>query len=127
MPEILNALDFIFNVSAPPKIDASSGSILRHKRGENIHLFCIGHATPQPSLVWRRNGIPIEASKRLSVNGTLVIITDLQPNDGGLFSCTFSNAVGEISQLIKLVVEGKIEPIHQTITDFITCSHVVIH
>nr|KAG5703599.1 hypothetical protein BaRGS_000984 [Batillaria attramentaria] len=38
--------------------------------------------------------------------GNRVEIVNLQREDGGVYTCTFTNTVGEISQLIKLVVEA---------------------
>ncbi|XP_076458044.1 protein turtle homolog A-like isoform X2 [Babylonia areolata] len=93
-------------VHSPPRIESSSSALLNHRRGEDIRLFCQGSGSPEPSLLWRKDGALLTSSRRISVQGKEVLIENLQRQDGGLYSCTFSNPVGDISQLIKLVVEG---------------------
>ncbi|GFG28560.1 hypothetical protein Cfor_11692, partial [Coptotermes formosanus] len=66
--------------------------------GETALLECgppKGH--PEPSLVWRKNGQPIdiEASKRVRVvDGGNLMIADVRPGDEGKYQCVAQNMVG---------------------------------
>ncbi|XP_046554205.1 LOW QUALITY PROTEIN: protein turtle homolog A-like [Haliotis rubra] len=93
-------------VHSPPRIVASSRKLLQHRRGESITLFCRGKGSPKPTLTWYKDGRPLQDSLRVRVENKDVKISNVQRDDGGIYMCTFSNSVGAISQLIKLVVEG---------------------
>ena len=93
--------------TAPPRIVSSSRTLLNHRKGETITLFCNGKGSPEPSLQWHKDGAPLVTSGRVTVDDNQVHIVNLRRDDGGTYSCTFTNSVGEISQLIKLVVEGE--------------------
>ena len=86
---------------------SSSRTLLNHRKGETITLFCNGKGSPEPSLQWHKDGAPLVTSGRVTVDDNQVHIVNLRRDDGGTYSCTFTNSVGEISQLIKLVVEGE--------------------
>ncbi|ESO93751.1 hypothetical protein LOTGIDRAFT_104558, partial [Lottia gigantea] len=93
-------------VHSPPRIISSSPKLLQPRRGDDIELFCEGKGSPQPTLTWRKDSRVIKDTLRLKVEGNRVKIQNLQRDDGGVYTCTYINSVGEISQLIKLVVEG---------------------
>ncbi|KAK6173612.1 hypothetical protein SNE40_017031 [Patella caerulea] len=93
--------------SAPPRITSSSPKLLQRRRGDSIELFCEGKGSPQPTLTWMKDGRVIKDTLRMIVEMNRVKIQNLQRDDGGVYMCTFINTVGEVAQLIKLVVEGK--------------------
>ena len=98
---------FFLLFAAPPRIVSSSRKLLNHRKGETITLFCNGKGSPEPSLQWHKDGSPLVTAGRVTVEEKQVHIVNLQRDDSGIYSCTFTNSVGEISQLIKLVVEGE--------------------
>ncbi|XP_041372837.1 uncharacterized protein LOC121386106 [Gigantopelta aegis] len=93
-------------VHSRPYIISSSNALLQHRRGETARMFCKGKGSPTPTLMWFKEGRPLHNTFRQTVDGTHVTIKNLRRSDGGTYMCTFENSVGEISQLIRLVVEG---------------------
>ncbi len=49
----------------------------------------------------------LEAGDRISIDGNTVQIRALERTDGGVYTCTFKNIVGQVSHIIKLVIEGE--------------------
>ncbi len=43
----------------------------------------------------------------MTVSGNRVQVAALDRGDGGVYTCTFKNIVGQVSHIIKLVIEGK--------------------
>jgi hypothetical protein len=84
-----------------------SPTFLIQKEGDTVDMFCEATATPAPSLTWRKDGRDLVATDRISVFNNRVQVRRLERQDGGAYSCTFTNVVGQVSHVIKLVVEGE--------------------
>ncbi|XP_036358845.1 uncharacterized protein LOC115211947 isoform X2 [Octopus sinensis] len=93
-------------VNIPPRIVACSPKSLHHRQGESVELFCNASGSPEPALIWNKDGKPLQASSRIQIDGYKVIIRNVQRSDAGVYMGTFTNSVGSVSQLINLVVEG---------------------
>ncbi|XP_013395358.1 protein turtle-like [Lingula anatina] len=91
----------------PPRITNSSTPTLIHKRGDSASLFCEASGMPTPTVSWTKNGEPLmDSVGRKTVDGNRIEIVDLHHEDGGVYVCTFTNSISQVSQSIKLVVEG---------------------
>jgi len=95
--------------AAPPVLGEVSPTFLIQQEGDTVDMFCEATAAPSPSLTWRKDGHELLPSTddRVRVYGNRVQLRRLQRTDGGAYSCTFSNVVGRVSHVIKLVVEGR--------------------
>ncbi|XP_055865968.1 uncharacterized protein LOC106054729 isoform X2 [Biomphalaria glabrata] len=93
-------------VHSPPQILRTSNTTLNLLKGSNIELFCEGTGSPEPKIVWKKDNQALNNTLRVTVSGNRVRINNVQREDGGMYSCTFQNLVGETSQPIKLVLEG---------------------
>ncbi|XP_061164705.1 uncharacterized protein LOC133173705 isoform X4 [Saccostrea echinata] len=95
-------------VKAKPYITSSSPTQLHQLLGATVNLFCRAKGTPPPEVVWSKNGIPLVNSKRVTIalDKESVEIRDVQRSDGGIYTCTFTNSMGAVSQRIDLIVEG---------------------
>ena len=49
----------------------------------------------------------LEEGERVTISGNRVQVRELDRADGGVYTCTFKNIVGQVSHIIKLVIEGK--------------------
>ena len=49
----------------------------------------------------------LEEGERVTISGNRVQVRELDRADGGVYTCTFKNIVGQVSHTIKLVIEGK--------------------
>ena len=86
--------------------DASPTFLIR-KEGETQDLYCDATATPEPSLSWFKDGKDLRPSERVTVSGNRVTVRNLERDDGGSYTCMFKNVVGQVTHVIKLVIEGK--------------------
>jgi len=93
-------------VSAPPLLGEASPSLLIQKQGDKVDMFCEASATPTPTLTWYKDGRELVSADHVTIVGRRVRLRGLSAADGGLYTCTFSNAVGSISHHIKLVIQG---------------------
>jgi hypothetical protein len=95
-------------ITAKPYIISSSPTQLHQQLGATVQLFCRAKGTPEPEVVWSKNGIPLVNSKRVTIalDKESVEIRDLQRSDGGIYTCIFTNSMGAVSQRIDLIVEG---------------------
>ena len=50
----------------------------------------------------------LEEGDRVTISGNRVEVGELNRADGGVYTCTFKNIVGQVSHIIKLVIEGNI-------------------
>ena len=82
-------------------------------------LFVTGQGNPPPTLMWFRNGIPINASadERIRilreqvpthVNSILSIIQTV-PSDSGRYTCVVSNEAGNETAIFDVTVNGKLK------------------
>ncbi|XP_033758401.1 protein turtle-like [Pecten maximus] len=96
------------DVNTPPKITNSSPSTLRHQQGATVTLFCQAEGSPEPHVEWTKDGEILTNSLRitLSPDRTQLTIRSLERSDGGPYSCTFRNSLGQVAQRIDLIVEG---------------------
>ena len=53
-----------------------------------------------------RGGNADDVPRRI-VDGTLLVISDLRPSDGGLYRCIAKNVVGQDEEVFRLVIEGR--------------------
>ncbi|XP_064598844.1 protein turtle homolog B-like [Liolophura sinensis] len=97
------------NVNTPPRIEHSSPKFLLLRQGDSVSLFCDGVGSPQPTISWSKDTQPLFSSLRVRLQGDHVNITNIQRSDGGVYMCTFTNMVGQISQLIKVVIEDEFQ------------------
>ena len=95
--------------AAPPVLGEVSPTFLIQQEGDTVDMFCEATAAPAPSLTWRKDGRELRptADDRVRVYGSRVQLRRLRRQDGGAYSCTFTNVVGQASHVIKLVVEGR--------------------
>lgn len=94
--------------SVPPKILSSSPQSFHQPLGTTARIYCRAEGSPKPQASWTKDGKTLRISSRVTIQneGTEVIINNLQKQDGGIYKCTFRNAVGLISQTVHLIVEG---------------------
>uniref|UniRef100_A0A8C2ZWU4 Hemicentin-1 n=1 Tax=Cyclopterus lumpus TaxID=8103 RepID=A0A8C2ZWU4_CYCLU len=75
-------------------------------QSSQAQLVCVAEGVPQPGLSWEKDGNPLSESTgeyTILPSGELVIdIT--QPDDGGIYTCVATNAVGQDSRTTTLSV-----------------------
>jgi hypothetical protein len=94
-------------IAAPPILGDVTPSFLIHKEGDTVELFCEATASPEPVIMWSKDDRELVTTDRVSVRETRVQIRNVVQTDGGAYSCTFKNSVGQAVHTIKLVIEGR--------------------
>jgi len=99
----------ISGTAAPRLRDSTKSRRLVHKPGDTLNVSCeLVVGTPTPVITWSRGAgrLPVTSS-RADVTGSRLVVTSLQVDDGGVYTCTASNIVGEDYRAFRLVVEGE--------------------
>uniref|UniRef100_A0A3B5MF81 Ig-like domain-containing protein n=1 Tax=Xiphophorus couchianus TaxID=32473 RepID=A0A3B5MF81_9TELE len=100
--------------AAPPRRDGE----LRTPRDSTIRtgytarLECAAEGHPAPQIAWQKDGgtdFPAARERRMHVmpDDDVFFITDVKPEDMGVYSCTAKNTAGTVSANATLTVLGK--------------------
>ena len=72
-----------------------------------IALHCrVSGGNPMPTVEWRRNGAPLNATRFVQTSAGSLRIAQPQVADAGRFSCLAKNAIGAVSAETELVVRA---------------------
>ncbi|XP_019380281.1 PREDICTED: neural cell adhesion molecule 2 isoform X2 [Gavialis gangeticus] len=89
--------DIIVIVNVPPSITVLQKSFnATADRGEAITLFCRATGSPEPEIIWYRNGKLIEESEKYILKGshTELTIRNIKNIDAGPYVCEAKNKAG---------------------------------
>nr|CAD7393335.1 unnamed protein product [Timema cristinae] len=84
--------------------------------GPPVSIKCIATGNPTPHIIWHLDGFPLPQNERfvigqyVTLHGDVIShvnISNVQVEDGGIYQCTASNRVGEISHSADMRVYGK--------------------
>jgi hypothetical protein len=81
--------------------------------GTTITIYCESTGTPNPILIWMKNGKELMETERIRINRNRVFLKDLQIVDGGVYACHFENIVGEATHTIKVIIEGRVKVVFE--------------
>lgn len=65
--------------------------------GEPIVMECMASGSPRPTLIWRKNGSPLQATERhfFTAENQLLIIVDTVSSDAGRYECEMTSSFGK--------------------------------
>ncbi|XP_061739556.1 hemicentin-1 [Nerophis ophidion] len=99
--------EFLVRVHVPPNI-AGEGipqdmSVLQNRQ---VTLECKSDAVPSPTLIWLKDGQPLQASARVRVlsEGRYLQVNMAELNDGAQYTCVASNIAGQTTRQFNLTV-----------------------
>uniref|UniRef100_A0A672SX24 Neural cell adhesion molecule 1-B-like n=1 Tax=Sinocyclocheilus grahami TaxID=75366 RepID=A0A672SX24_SINGR len=94
-----NSATFILDVSEHPTVvlDQTKLTVIP---GETGSVICNATGHPTPTVQWFRK---TTREKMTNVEGSELILEDVMPSDGGLYSCVASNTVGTTSEDFQLI------------------------
>ncbi|XP_034405209.1 cell adhesion molecule-related/down-regulated by oncogenes isoform X1 [Cyclopterus lumpus] len=75
-------------------------------RGSSTRFTCIGTGNPSPNVTWLFNANPITPSHRFQISGPSLVITDVTPQDEGLFQCLLDNGIGSAQSCAMLTTQS---------------------
>lgn len=76
------------------------------KVGEDVVLECLCGGYPKPRIKWLKDNIPITKSSRhyFTAEDQLLVITETNTDDSGIYKCEISNSVGNKSQEVEVLI-----------------------
>ncbi|KAM5148419.1 neural cell adhesion molecule L1-like protein isoform 2-T2 [Mantella aurantiaca] len=90
--------NFYVHVEEPPRWEKQLESTIETV-GSEIMLNCSALGTPEPKILWRRNGIPLDdraLPNNHQMKGGLLFIHSLKVSDSAVYQCEASNIHGTI-------------------------------
>ena len=101
----------IYQFTAPPVISATI-STYASKTGSNVTLSCniSDKGTPEALFTWRKSGQDLSDGEIASVNETVMTLTlvNVTMESAGVYTCAATSALSYRSDVVVLLVEGKI-------------------
>lgn len=62
--------------------------------GSSARFTCKAKGNPSPNITWLFNADPIAPSQRFQISGSSLVVTDVTPQDEGVFQCLLDNGIG---------------------------------
>ena len=99
-------------VTDQPEITVHPRSVTKTE-GENVTLSCNATANPVPTILWTRDGSPVDTSGNstrisFSADTNQLTITNVSRTDSGEYRCVAKNSLGnDTSNVAKLDIQCK--------------------
>lgn len=70
------------------------------KVGEDVVLECLCNGFPKPEIIWTKDNDPVTKTSRhyFTAEDQILIITETNIDDSGIYRCVATNSVGTESQ-----------------------------
>lgn len=96
MLKVIPRISKSLNGSPPTPQYVSSPDVLV-LRGKKVELFCIYDGTPNPKVVWSKDGKPIEFDERVVLEnyGKSLTVKNSDAEDEGKYECEVSSEIGD--------------------------------
>ncbi|ESO09234.1 hypothetical protein HELRODRAFT_168196 [Helobdella robusta] len=88
-----------------PTFGDKSPSFLVQQPGDDVDLFCEASGAPEPEVTWFKDGVPLVQSDKVTLYKDRILVRAVEASDGGVYECRFKNDFGQISHLIRLLVQ----------------------
>ncbi|XP_072199268.1 hemicentin-1 isoform X3 [Excalfactoria chinensis] len=101
--------NFHLNVYVPPNIEGSEEELIVETISNPVAFMCDATGIPPPTLVWLKNGKPLENSDHLQLHvlsgGSKLQIARSQLLDSGTYTCVASNVEGQAQKSFVLSIQ----------------------
>lgn len=72
--------------------------------GETVRFACQAHGKPAPSVTWLHNAQPLSPSPRHRLTSRMLRVSNVGPQDEGLYQCMAENGVGSSQASARLII-----------------------
>lgn len=72
--------------------------------GETVRFACQARGKPAPSVMWLHNARPLSPSPRHRLNSRMLRVSNVGPQDEGLYQCMAENGVGSSQASARLII-----------------------
>lgn len=102
----------LYKVTQEPAVDVSKAKKFAVAEGKHAKFRCFVTGKPKPEIVWKKDGIPLEAGRRHLIfedrEGYYTLkVLYCKVQDTGLYVCAASNALGNTLSAVHLSVKGR--------------------
>lgn len=99
-------------VTQEPSVDVSKAKKFAVAEGKHAKFRCFVTGKPKPEIVWKKDGVPLEAGRRHLIfedrEGYYTLkVLYCKAQDTGLYVCAASNALGNTLSAVHLSVKGR--------------------
>lgn len=99
-------------VAQEPPVDVSKAKKFAVAEGKHAKFRCYVTGKPKPEIVWKKDGVPLEAGRRHLIfedrEGYYTLkVLYCKAQDTGLYVCAASNALGNTLSAVHLSVKGR--------------------
>ncbi|XP_072896604.1 papilin isoform X3 [Hemitrygon akajei] len=91
------------------QIDRGDPVSVEARLGETARLLCRVDASPSLHVEWRRNGRPVYSPRHSKHSDDSLVISQVQQQDAGLYTCQASNGRDQDVRQVELKVQGELE------------------
>lgn len=71
--------------------------------GETVRITCQVRGKPTPSVMWLHNARPLAPSSRHRISSRVLRVSNVGPQDDGLYQCMAENGVGSSQASTRLI------------------------
>lgn len=71
--------------------------------GETVRFTCQARGKPTPSVMWLHNARPLSPSPRHRLTSRMLRVSNVGPQDDGLYQCMAENGVGSSQASARLI------------------------
>lgn len=72
--------------------------------GETVRFACQARGKPAPSVTWLHNAQPLSPSPRHRLTSRMLRVSNVGPQDEGLYQCMAENGVGSSQASARLII-----------------------
>ena len=92
------------SISTPSLLQGPVGTTVN--TSQTAILKCVADGNPTPQVTWSKLNSSLPIGRHVTTSSAL-IVKDVRPEDGGVYSCRAKNLLGSINATAKLTVQCK--------------------
>ncbi|XP_060929105.1 cell adhesion molecule-related/down-regulated by oncogenes [Limanda limanda] len=78
--------------------------------GSSAYFTCAAKGSPAPNITWLFNADPITPSQRFQISGASLVITEVTPQDVGVYQCVLDNGIGSAQSQGMMTTQSDPQP-----------------
>ena len=92
-------------ISAPSIVSPATPTLVNET--DVASFQCKARGNPKPQITWLKQNSSLPANKRILQSRGTLMIRDVTPQDGGMYTCQAKNLLGVVTSSAILTVQGK--------------------
>ncbi|XP_030008692.1 cell adhesion molecule-related/down-regulated by oncogenes isoform X2 [Sphaeramia orbicularis] len=102
---IITSASYTVNVLEPVSIIEGLTDQIKHP-GSSAQFTCVAKGNPAPNVTWMFNAESITPSQRFQISGASLVVTDVTPQDEGVYQCLLDNGIGVAQSYCMMSVQS---------------------